>query len=151
MSALKVRRLGQVSAQEPTGQKRDGAEEGEPQHIPEQPIVTVHANPVDAEHPMRQHPVDQVPDTEPDEHRGRNTASAHRPGVPVPPQQPEARDGDHVHQGVEVSVGGDLEAQVASFKSAEQMVPLKDLVQEDAVEKPPERKAEEPSGDRRRS
>jgi hypothetical protein len=51
---------------------------------------------------------------------------------------------------VEIPVGGDLEAQVSSFKSAKQMVPLKDLVQENAVEKPPEREAEEPSGDRRR-
>ena len=57
------------------------------------------------------------------------------------PQAPQTPDGDKVHGGVEPAIGGDLPAQVA-FEGAQQMVPLQDLMQQDAVEEAGQGEAE---------
>ena len=66
--------------------------------------------------------------------------------VPRPPEQPQPGRGDDVHHRVKDAVGHHLYAEVLEGRAlhqAEQVVPLQDLVQEDAVEEAAQPEAEQ--------
>src|SRR5690606_1536759 len=75
---------------------------------------------------------------------------------PRAPEQPQAEGGDRIHEQMEVAVHQHLESDVLSPDGAQQMMPLQNLMQQDAVEEAaegeaqPERRTCETGGSLRR-
>jgi hypothetical protein len=68
---------------------------------------------MDAEQPLRQHGIDNVPSAEADENAGQQQTPGGSDGIaPRSPQEPESEGCDEVHQGMEIAVGCNLEAEI---------------------------------------
>lgn len=97
---------------------------------------------------MEQNGIKNMPDAEPDQGNPQDLSRGPRPraGRPRGHKQHCAGHREHIHEKVKEAVGHDLEAQVGARRvgeAREKMMPLQDLMQDDAVEKPTEREAEQ--------
>jgi hypothetical protein len=104
---------------------------------------------VDAGDPVREHSVRYVPRAEPDQRVAEEGQVGPRRGeIGAAAPQLEQRDGgDGIHQRMENTVGEDLRAHVLhGVDVREQVMPLQDLVQQDAVEKTAERETQQQTG-----
>gem|GEM_PF-4383912 len=142
---LTQRRALAATAHEPPAEDEwHHAERDEPDEVPRQRVRAVDPDAVDAERPVGQDAVDDVPEAEAD-HQRPDQPPARRLVTPParPPQAPQAEGGDHIHQRVEDTVPQHLPAQVTRpGHEAQQVVPLQDLVQQDAVEEAAEPEAQ---------
>ena len=115
---------------------RKEAENEKPADVPHKGHLAIDLDPVNAEQPMRKHPVEHMPNPEP----RRQSTEERQPGdlrlpPPCPPQTPEANHGQDIHEKVEIAVPEDLHAQVSHCGyQAQQVMPLQDLVQKNAIE-----------------
>src|SRR5690606_15694804 len=99
---------------------------------------------MNAQQPMRQHAVHNVPDTKADQEPARKRST---PALLVrlarTPQAPQAGEGNHVHERVEIAVPQNLPPDgIHPWQEAEQVVPLQYLVKENPVEEAAKRKAQ---------
>lgn len=135
---------GGARTQAPAEQQRRDAEQSKPQQVPGQRIRAVDADTVDAEQPMREQGVDHVPEAETGQHRAGQRPAPVTGATPVEaPQADQTTKRDPVHQRMEPAIPQHLQAQVVDSRhEAEQVVPLQDLVQQDAVEEAAQREAE---------
>src|SRR3954451_20357049 len=80
-----------------------------------------------------------MPYAEPDQETGQQKAKRN---LSRGRKQPEAGYGNDIHPGMKISVGCDLEPDVIGADGAQKMMPLENLVQQDAIEKAAEREPE---------
>src|SRR5690606_35599143 len=118
----------------------------EPEQIPEQRVVNIHADTVDAEQPVGDDAVEDMPDAKADQGipEQATVSAGGRELTAGPPEQPRPDAGDNIHQGVEQTVGQDQEADILPrlLDAAEQVVPLEHLMEHDAVQEAAEAEAE---------